>query len=117
MEEILKDYFTYVFTHASHDVEYFNNWWMLFIVPAITWFIVLVLKYFIITSPILFIIKLVWHTINFIFGIREFTKSDVEFAFDKGIHEGKLREHYKDKPNTFSESGLEYYMQNYKKED
>lgn len=54
MEKIFAKYFDYVLTSIIHDVEYFNNWWMIFIVPAILWFCVLIFKYFVLLFPVWF---------------------------------------------------------------
>lgn len=41
---------------------------------------------------------------------RSYSYDDMIWAFEQGIHEGKLREHYKNKPTEFSESELDYYV-------
>jgi hypothetical protein len=41
---------------------------------------------------------------------RSYSYNDMIWAFEQGIHEGKLREHYKNKPTEFSVSELEYYV-------
>lgn len=43
-----------------------------------------------------------------------YSLDDMKWAFEKGIHEGKLREHYKNNSDSFSKSELEYYFK-YKK--
>jgi hypothetical protein len=40
---------------------------------------------------------------------RSYSLDDMMWAFEQGIHEGKLREVYKNAYN-FSESELEYYL-------
>lgn len=47
--------------------------------------------------------------------ILYYTSDDIQWAFEQGIHEGKLREYYKNKPNEFIESDLNYYIENYSK--
>lgn len=113
--EIINEYFAYLFTSVTTDVQYFSNWWMIFILPAIGWFIVLIIKYVILTIPITFSLRLAFGILDYFFGKPKYSRSDVEFAFEKGIHEGKLREHYKDNPTAFSESDLVWYMPKYKK--
>jgi len=44
------------------------------------------------------------------FTKNRYTYDDMKWAFSQGIHEGKLREHYNNKPDKFSESELEYYI-------
>lgn len=39
------------------------------------------------------------------------TRKDMDFAFEKGIHEGRLREYYKhDTQGNFQKSDLDYYL-------
>jgi hypothetical protein len=41
---------------------------------------------------------------------RSYSLDDMKWAFEQGIHEGKLREHYKNNVDDFSKSGLDYYL-------
>jgi hypothetical protein len=41
---------------------------------------------------------------------RSYSYDDMKYAFEQGIHEGKLREHYKKNSDNFSESDLDYYL-------
>ena len=42
---------------------------------------------------------------------RSYSFDDMKWAFEQGIHEGKLRQLYGGKEDEFSESELEYYLQ------
>lgn len=44
---------------------------------------------------------------------KEYTILDMEWAFSQGVHEGKSREYYKNNENQFSQSDLQYYLNNY----
>ena len=41
---------------------------------------------------------------------RSYSYDDMKWAFEKGMHEGRLRERYKNKHTEFSESELDYYV-------
>jgi hypothetical protein len=41
---------------------------------------------------------------------RSYSLDDMKWAFEQGIHEGKLREHYEKNADDFSKSELEYYL-------
>jgi hypothetical protein len=41
---------------------------------------------------------------------RSYSLDDMKWAFEQGIHEGKLREHYKNNVDGFSKSEIEYYL-------
>lgn len=48
----MEKYIDYLLTTIITDVEAFNHWWMLLIIPAVVYFVVLILKYFLLTMPI-----------------------------------------------------------------
>lgn len=52
MEEIFLQYLNFIFTEIKEDIIIFNNWWMIFIFPAIIYFMFLFLKYWILLMPI-----------------------------------------------------------------
>jgi hypothetical protein len=43
-----------------------------------------------------------------------YSLDDMKWAFEQGIHEGKLREHYKNNGDDFNKSELEYYLKSMK---
>lgn len=116
MKQTFNDYIAYLLTHIVKDVENFNHWWMLFIVPAVIWFMIIIFKYFLLTLPLWFPVLIFVNLMRSLFKRSEWNMDDVESAFDEGVHEGKLREHYKnDNTGMFSPSGLEAYSIKYKK--
>ncbi len=52
MEEIFLQYLQYIFTTIESDMGGFMHWWMIFIFPAIIYFMFLFLKYWILLMPI-----------------------------------------------------------------
>lgn len=46
------EYIDYILNSIISDVEGFNHWWMCLILPAILYFIVLMIKYSVLTMPI-----------------------------------------------------------------
>ncbi len=49
-------------------------------------------------------------TLRLYFVRRSYSLDDMKWAFEQGVHEGKLREYYKNKPDDFSKSEIEYYL-------
>lgn len=52
MNEAIDKYVSYILNGFLSDVEGFNHWWMLFILPAAIYFMFIVLKYLVLTIPI-----------------------------------------------------------------
>lgn len=52
MEEIFIQYLQYIFTSIKSDSLGWHHWWMIFIFPAVIYFIFLFLKYWILLMPI-----------------------------------------------------------------
>lgn len=48
----LEKYLSYIFEGIINDINGFYHWWMFLIIPAIFYFIFLILKYALLTLPI-----------------------------------------------------------------
>lgn len=68
MEEIIVRYLNFIGEEFITDVSVFNNWWMMFVLPAFCWLIVLLMKYWFILFPIWFPAAIGLRLISLIFG-------------------------------------------------
>lgn len=58
MEKIIIKYFEFILQQLINDIQWYNNWWMLFIFPAVLYTCVLLLKFFVLLIPILLPLRL-----------------------------------------------------------